>query len=519
MDSFVQRFSHIIKGTISGFDRIVFKGSFRHLMFSKGVASFLSSKGVLNKNYKDWMMTQSRSVIRSAEELAMEKTGEPIRPFKAGERKEETAHHAQVQREITEGLIGVWSAVESCYSYKASYDEQAGFPQINSYATKCKHLYFYFDHADYGFMSARLQTWFPYSIQIALNGREWLRRSLERKGIDHIVHGNKFLYLSDYELAQKELSRQTKTPFQEVLDPFVPLLFPDKEEILGSLASYYWSLWQSEWATDYIFESPQHLQPLTDHLLRHAWISGHSGRVMRYMGKPVRPNDQPHPLAHPELMSRFSEWNDGKRVRHWMNQNSVKVYNEQNVLRVETTLNNPSDFRVWRHTEKGTAAQKKRLPMRKGVADIPQRAQVSAEINRRVSEQLASTEVTTPIKDQLINLTRPVKKNGRKARALDLFGKDRELLMALANPAFALNGITNKNLQHQLKASAWANKKTGKPLSGRISRHLRILRAHGILRKSPNQNRYTLTTKGQQIITTLNMVLESSTQQLIKSAA
>ncbi len=519
MDRFVQRFSDIIKGTVSGFDRIVFKGSFRHLMFAKGVSAFLFSKGVLNKNYKDWMMTQSQTLIHSAQELAREKTGEPIRPFRTDERKEETAHRAQIQREIKEGLIGVWSAIESCYSYKARYDEQAGFPQIGSYATKCKHLYFYFDHPVYGFMSVRLQTWFPYSIQIALNGREWLRRSLDRKGVDYIVHGNKFLYLSDYGLAQQELSRQVETQFQAVLDPFVQLVFPDKNEILGPLARYYWSLWQSEWATDYVFESPRHLQPLTDHLLHQAWISGHSERVLRYMGKPVSPNGQPHPLANPELMSRLSEWHDGKRIRHWLNQNSVKVYNEQNVLRVETTLNNPGDFRVWRHTENAAGAPKKRMPMRKGIADIPQRAQVSAEINRRVSEQLASTEEPTPIKDQLISLTRPVQKHGRKARALDLFGKDRELLLALADPAFALNGITNKNLQHRLEDSSWAHGKSGKALSGRISRHLRILRAHGVLRKMPNQNRYILTVKGQQLTTTLSMVLESSAQQLMKAAA
>lgn len=519
MDSFVQRFSDKIKGTLCGFDRIVFKGSFRHLMFAKGVAAFLSSKGVLNKNYKDWVMSQSRTLIRRAEELAMEKTGEPARPFKTSERKEEVAHRAQTQREIKEGLIGVWSAVESCYSYKARYDEQAGFPQIHSYATKCKHLYFYLDHPVFGFMSIRLQTWFPYSIQIALNGREWLRRSLDCKGIDYIAQGNKFLYLSDYEMAQNELSVQTQTQFQDVLDPFARLVFPDKNQILGSLARYYWSLWQSEWATDYIFDSAQSLQPLTDHILHHAWISGHSERVLRYMGKPVSPNGQPHPLAEPELMSRLSEWYDGKRVRHWLNQNSVKIYNEQNVLRVETTLNNPGDFRIWRHSDKKPDEPKKRLPMRKGIADIPQRAQISADINRRVSEQLAGMETTTPIKDQLINLTRPVHKNGRKARALDLFGKDRELLLALSDPAFALNGITNKKLQELLRASAWANGKSGNALSGRISRHLRILRAHGILRKMPNQNRYLLTPKGQQSVTTLSMVLESSSEQLMKVAA
>lgn len=519
MDSFVQRFSDIIKGTLSGFDRIVFKGGFRHLMFAKGVSSFLCSKGVLNKDYKEWMTTQSQAVVRSAQELALDRTGEPIRPFKADERKEETAHRAQAQRGIKEGLVGVWSAVESCHSYKARYDAQAGFPQIGSCATKCKHLYFYFDHPVHGFMSVRLQTWFPYSIQIALNGREWLRRSLDRMGVGYIVHGNKFLHLSDYERAQQELSLQPETQFQQVLDPFVQLVFPDKNRILGPLSRYYWSLWQSEWATDYVFESPQSLQPLTDHLLHQAWIGGHSEQVLRYMGKPVGPNGQPHPLADPELMSRFGEWYDGKRIRHWLNKNSVKVYNEQNVLRVETTLNNPGDFRVWRHAEKGGDAPKRRLPMRKGIADIPQRAQVSADINRRVSEQLASTEVATPIKEQLASLARPVRKNGGKTRALDLFGKDRELLLALAEPTIVLNGITNKKLQQLLNASEWANGKTGKALSGRIGRHLRILRNHGILRKMPNQNRYLLTAKGEQLATTLGLILESSAQQLMKAAA
>jgi hypothetical protein len=66
--------------------------------------------------------------------------------------------------------------------FKARYDKTAGFPRLSRHWGKCKHLYFYYDHEDYGFMNIRLQTWFPYHIQIAMNGREWLRRSLEKLG-------------------------------------------------------------------------------------------------------------------------------------------------------------------------------------------------------------------------------------------------------------------------------------------------------------------------------------------------
>ena len=45
----------------------------------------------------------------------------------------------------------------------------------------------------------------PYEIQIALNSREWLRRSLDAAGCSYIVNGNKFLHIDDYDLAQRIL--------------------------------------------------------------------------------------------------------------------------------------------------------------------------------------------------------------------------------------------------------------------------------------------------------------------------
>ncbi len=52
--------------------------------------------------------------------------------------------------------------------------------------------------------------------------------------------------------------------------------------------------------------------------------------------------------------------------------NSVKVYNEQNVLRIETTINAPDMFRVYRRAQgRPPTARKKLRPLRKGVADIP----------------------------------------------------------------------------------------------------------------------------------------------------
>ncbi len=521
MDTFLQRFAGKIKGVITGFDRIVFKGCIRPLMFADGAMSFLRSRGVLNKDYKVWVMEQSKEQIESAESMARSATGRGIMPFRScNDRKETIAHDRQKEMGLNHGLIGVWSSVEACSTYRACYDAKAGFPQLRQEYSRCKHLYFYYDHAQYGFMSVRLQTWFPYGIQIALNGREWLRRSMDKKGIDYVVHGNKFLYIADYQTAQKQLNAQTDALWVKLLTGFLPEVFPSMAQTLGPGLSYYWTLWQSEWATDYVFDTPATLRPLMDDLLRHSLMTGTCDRVLRYMGRPVDPHGQPHPLAQPEVTTRANLWHDGARIRHWVDNNSVKLYNEHNVLRAEMTMNNPSMFRVWRRPEGQTlSVAKKRIPLRKGIADIPLRAQVSNDVNHRFMEQMATLRSDTPLRDLLKDITRSFTSQKRRIRALDITGKDRELLQAIADPQYAVCGITNKRLQETLRYSPWAKGYTDKQLSARICRHLRLLRDHGLIRKFPNQRKYLLSETGRTITTTLVALLAASTQQLIEKIA
>ena len=169
MDTLFHRFGDVVKGVIEGFDRIVFKGMLRPIAFTEGMQTFLSSQGVLNKNYKDWATNQSAAIINAAEEYTGNQCGHGIEYIRSCHtRKEELAHQHQEKTGITSGLIGTWSCLETCRTYKAVFDKAAGFPQLRKTESRCKHLYFYYDHADLGFMSVRLQTWAPFEIQIAL---------------------------------------------------------------------------------------------------------------------------------------------------------------------------------------------------------------------------------------------------------------------------------------------------------------------------------------------------------------
>lgn len=521
MKSFIDRFSGLVKGTISGFDRIVFKGLVLPLMSATEVMNFCRARRVLNKNYKDWMMEQTKNIISTADQYAIDNCGQPVTHIPTWRiRKEELAHERQRKEHISSGLIGVWSCLERGSSYRAVYCAKTGFPQLRNYQTQCKHLYFYFDDSEYGFMNIRLQTWFPYHIQICLNGREWLGRSLEREGIDFLVHGNKFLYMADYQKAQQLLDQQLDTRFTDMLDGFTQRIFPGMQDILGPYLSYYWTLWQSEWATDLIFDTPASLNSIMESLLRHAHITGTSTRVLRYLDRPVTKSGRPHAKAMDTVVTRITDFNDGIRLRHWVDKNSVKIYNEQNVLRVETTINDPGKFKVFRHKQGQDANEpKQRLPMRKGVMDTPLRASVSQDVNNRFMDDLATMQEKTPVRDLMNDLTAHIMKNGRRFRGLDPVGKDRELLLTLSDPAFMISGLTNKMLRERLSDTSFGSGRTNKQLSAKISRHLRLLRVHGIIKKVPKQNRYQVTLKGMRLTNALSALLAASTENLLKIAA
>jgi len=519
MSMFLKKFSSLVNGVLSGFDRIVFKGSILPLMHEAGVASFLRGKKIFNKDFKGWMTEQTERIVSHAEEFCQEETGTPITAIRSSKlRKEELARDRQKELEIAEGLLGVWSATEACTTYKARFSRTQSFPQMSREWSKCKHLYFYFDDPSFGFLNVRLQTWFPYHIQIAMNGREWLCRGLEKAGVGFDRHKNKILSVDDYQAAQDLLDLQLDTRWAKTLGQFLPAVFPDMRAILGPHLGYYWTLWQSEWATDHIFSTPRALASVGEQLLQHAFMTGTGERVLRYLDRPFTNAGSPYLSNANEVSSRMLYFQDGLRVRHWVDENSVKAYLEQNVFRVETTINNPGMFNIYRHKEgEPKDAPKKLRPMRKGVVDVAVRSKVSQQINDRLLDQVATCNCTESFMKTLEPASRRRVSKGRIVRGLEVTGKDRSALMAIADPAFAVQGITNKAIREKLKAQLTGM--TEKQASAKVSRLLRLLRDHGLIRKRPRQRRYVLTTRGATLTTTLAAALRASTEELMKMAA
>jgi hypothetical protein len=347
-----------------------------------------------------------------------------------------------------------------------------------------------------------------------------LARQLEQAGVGFERQGNKILQIDDFGAMQPLLDRQLATDWRSLLDSFVPTGFPTIISTLGTDLSYTWTLWQSEWASDLMFRDRGQLDEVMNALVRHAFIGGHPERLLRYFGHPVKKNGQPRKDFGGSLKTGILEAKEGYRIRHWLDRNSVKMYNELNVLRIESTVNDPGAFRAYRRKQgSGKDAPKLLLPLRKGVADTTLRAEACQGVNDRFADHVATTRSTLPLQSVLASFTYRKRKRGRSIRGLEPTGKDLALLRAIADPRFAVAGFSNKNVRQLLAGDPRYAGKTDKQRSGMTTRSLRLLRDHGVIRRLPKSRRYQLTLSGRTLATTLQAALAASAEELARIAA
>ena len=132
MKKLIERFSGLVKETIIGFDRIVFMGFILPLMSAEGAMKFCGYNNILNKDYKKWMMEQSKCLIEAANQYGKDNCGRGIIPISTWRiRKEALAHKRQIDEKIENGLIGIWSCLESASSYRARFSERFKYPMFS----------------------------------------------------------------------------------------------------------------------------------------------------------------------------------------------------------------------------------------------------------------------------------------------------------------------------------------------------------------------------------------------------
>jgi hypothetical protein len=493
MKRFLTRHKDRIVGTITGFDRVLFRGTLRSISYPEGFEIFLSSQRVLLKNFTGFARQLAVEISEHAQNFAAQR-GRPYKYLNSpSSAKEQLAREIIEQDQLSEGLVCVFASVEPCQTITVRGDRQTKQIRARKEERQCKHLYFYFLDREFGLLHIRLQTWFPFSMQVCINGRRWLANKLKRAGISFVQHDNTFTEIGDCQRAQQFLDQLTRRDLSRWLKSLTKEISPLTRHPEWKLHGYYWSYREVEMATDVMFRDADSLALLYPSLLQHAMLVCKSTDVLRFLGRRVRST------FNGEISSNLKRC-EGLRVKHWVEENSIKMYDKAlSVLRIETTINNPRRFKVWRETTLHGHRRMGWVSLRKAVADTSRLVQIARAANGRYLEALAVVGEPTPSYRLLDPVSKPVQLQGRRYRGLQpISPKDCEVFEIICQGQFLLHGFRNKDLRRYLAPSDVKDPRS----TLRLTRTLRLLRAHGLIFKVPKTHYYRITKKGHDVMAT-----------------
>jgi hypothetical protein len=520
-ESFLTKFGKHVTAILCGFDRIRFRATQRLLFQPNSMESYLATCGVLIKHFTTFAQGITERVKDAAYKAAAA-AGRPVKYLGISSSDKEMLAREMVQKDrIKEGLIGIFTAVEPCLSYSVRGDRKSKEIHLVLETRKCLHLYHYYQHREFGLMHVRVQSWFPFTVDVCLNGREWLARQMDAAGIGYVQRDNCFTWVEDPAKVQSLLAEQLRTNWVEKLDSLLNEAHPLHEEIGRPFHQpYYWSASQTEFATDVLFENAAALAQWYRPFLHHGISTFKSVDVLRFLGHYVPATGRIPKRFRGEVTTSLKERPEGVRLRHTVNGNSIKVYDKQgSVLRVETTMVHPERFRVYRPIEGDADGRLRWQKLRRGVADLWRRGEISQASNRRYLDALASVTGKTPLREEALIVCRSIKVDGRRFRALNPWAaSDGALLEAVSRGEFSLQGFRNRDVRALLYPRKAAPEEQRRR-SGRVTRLFALLRAHGLIRRVPGTHRYQLTERGRRIITALLAARNADVDQLTQLAA
>ena len=486
MSSLLERYAAKIAGVLSCYDRVVIQGTLPGLCYAEGMASFLRQRGVRLFDYPRFAEPYREQIRQNAEQMAKEHGIQIEFMRKTSFRKDERIAAVIQERGEHPGLVHILSAMEACPSYRPWHDKQSGRTLLKPATGKCLHYYFYFIDPDVGLCYMRVPTWCPFRLQFYFNGHNELAAKVRRAGIEYRMLDNAFVQVADLVEAQRLADDIDVAKLHATLDRYASLCCPP----LTSLEqSYHWSIMQLEYATDIVFKRQADLGPIYDVISRSAIHAVKAGNVATFLGRKLNGNYED------EVGNNFSTRIEGTRIKHVMGPTSIKMYDKRGIiLRIETTANDVSFFKHHRKVEQRDGTSVRKLaPVKKSIYSLPDLRELMAAANVRYLAFISALEDPSAGTKALRKVAEPAAENGRNYRGFNFFSANDDLILAaIVRGEFTISGLRNKDLHRYLpwKKPAW------------ISRCLKRLRVHGLIKRIGRTYKYYLTDLGRRVVLT-----------------
>jgi hypothetical protein len=494
LSRFVSKFTHLIVAVLSCFDRLIFKG---HLALAAPCELEYFVDRVLKVRRCDFIKTlapqYSDRLVEHAQEWARKDDRTYL--YRTGQfRKDEWAQDRIRDQGIVGGLVGILCTLETCPSFALVPGPKR--PQFVSRSRQQRVLYYYFLDSQFGLIHVRLQTWLPFTVQVYVNGHEWLAQQMVRKKLGFVQQHNAFTQLDDPKEAQRIADRFAKLNWPKILDRWARQVNPLLDELFSGY-SVHWVVDQAEYATDLLFKSRAALATLYHALLDYAVRTFTPKDILGFLGRKWDRRFDGEVHTHYENDRWF-----GTRIKHRMKSNWLKMYDKfALILRIETVINSPKEFWVYRtrwHRDGTSSAGS--FPMTKSVDSLVDYQAQALACNCRYLDALAVVDDPTPAYPQLRQLTEPKVVAARSHAGFNPARRqDVRLFKAVLDGDHIARGFRNADIRAPLFGIPQEGDEKRRA-SAAVGRLLKRLHVRHLVAKIPRTRRWRVTERGRQLL-------------------
>ncbi len=483
-----------IAGTVNCLDRVIIQGSLSAWGCPYSINSFLITQGIKITEYRAYAFGKNNAVRARIEKVALENNCHIVH-INSPKRFDKEYHIQQIllKRGNKEGIVQIYSSMEICDCYKENYDKANNKCSLVYVTSKCLHYYIYFIDRQFGLCFIRIPTYIPFRIQFYMNGHNYLANKLEANNISFKMEDNAFSFISDYDLANKLSNDIRAEDIHASLDAIIKRYIPFLEE---TKQVYRWTISQAEYSTDIIFNNDNELQLLYDQLVINCIHAVKPGNVATFFSRKLAPKYKQ------DVGGNFNLQIQGTRIKHHMGVNSIKMYNKgKNILRIETTINKITEFKIYRMVSQRDGKQVRKLAdMKKSIYSLFDLCKCCQAANFRYLDYIATFDDYSEGKKNIDKLSQKVNDNGRSSRGFNLFDPtEAQILLATDAGEFNINGFRNKDIRNKLNNTFSPHQ---------TSQIIKRLLLHKIIKKVKNTYKYYLTKFGKQVLAGAHIVKE-----------
>ena len=411
----------------------------------------------------------------AAVERFCEREAVPLVQFKRGERKEDVAQQYLARFQGEEGVLFLGKAQEKAMVVRTETrrDQIGTYPWLIRSTAMVNHYYFYCVDRDFGPFFIKFCSYFPYNGKVCLNGHEYVKRQLVKRGIRFEALDNGILSCSDPGRLQQICDSLTPKKIDALVRKWLrrlPHAFTASDRRAGY--RYDVSILQAEFSLTQTLDRPVTGRVFFEQIIRDNIDIGRPDRVQLIFNRRITRRTpgrfRTRVITDGVVPSLHIDY---KHTR-------IKQYHKEGrALRTETVINDTYDFQIGRLLKNLTALR-----------------EVGLEANRRLLSVQRISHDCAIGEDAFQQIHRPATVGRQRASALR-FGDPRVLALFGALLLFRLlpRGFTNRELREHVGALLGPDFQM---TQGKMTYDLRRLRLHGLIERIPSSHRYRVTTFG-----------------------